>query len=236
MGYRGKTRKHEQARELRAAGWTIKEIAAELHVSPGSVSTWVRDVEVDAERWQAHCATRRNHGWAKRRASFERTRAAQAVSVRCEAEALLRAISDRDRFIAGIALYAGEGAKTRGSVKFTNSDPRMITAFLTWLRGFFEVDEARLRVRLYLHDGLDLAAANEFWSTTTGIPVTQFNLPYRAVADPSIRRTKHPMGCPTVIYSCTHTHEVVMALVDALLSSNVPSGVAQLAERAAVNR
>ena len=42
----------------------------------------------------------------------------------------------------------------------------MIAFFLAWLRRFFEVDESRLRLRLYLHEGLDLDAANAFWSAS----------------------------------------------------------------------
>ena len=57
-----------------------------------------------------------------------------------------------------------------------------------------------MRLRLYLHEGLDLDAANEFWSDLTGIPIDRFRAPYRAVPDPSIRRSKHPMGCPAVVH------------------------------------
>jgi hypothetical protein len=39
------------------------------------------------------------------------------------------------------------------------------------LRRFFVVDESRLRVHLYLHEGLDLDAANAFWSDVTSIPI-----------------------------------------------------------------
>jgi hypothetical protein len=90
---------------------------------------------------------------------------------------------------------------------------------LAWLRYFFDVDESRLRLRLYLHDGLDLGAANTFWAELTGIPVTQFHKPYRAVADATIRSSKHAFGCPVVGYSCSHTHRRIMGLVAALLSS-----------------
>jgi hypothetical protein len=83
------------------------------------------------------------------------------------------------------------------------------------------VDEGRLRIKLYLHEDLDLDAVNDFWSELTGIPISQFNKPYRAVADPSIRVTKHPMGCPGVAYSCTATHRAIMGLVQALLSCDV---------------
>jgi hypothetical protein len=57
-----------------------------------------------------------------------------------------------------------------------------------------------------------------FWADLTGIPTAQFTQPYRAVADPSIRRSKHPMGCPSVTYSCSRTHRAVMGMIDALLS------------------
>ena len=38
MGYRGKVRQQERARELRAQAWTLLEIANELGVSKSSVS------------------------------------------------------------------------------------------------------------------------------------------------------------------------------------------------------
>ena len=60
---------------------------------------------------------------------------------------------------ARVALYAEEGAKRDGAVKFANTNPRMIAFYCAWLRRFFEIDEARLRVRLSLHEGLDLAAS-----------------------------------------------------------------------------
>ncbi len=45
MGYRGKVAEQEQARGLRAEGYTMLEIATELGVSESSVSLWTRDVE-----------------------------------------------------------------------------------------------------------------------------------------------------------------------------------------------
>lgn len=107
---------------------------------------------------------------------------------------------------------------------------------MIWLRRFFDIDESRLRVWLYLHEGLDLEAALAFWSELTSIPLTQFGKPYRAKPDPSIRKAKHPMGCPAVSYSCTRTHRIVMALVDALLSCTVPVRGSSMAEQTAVNR
>ena len=213
MGYRGKVFEQERARELRAQAWTLADIARELGVGKGSVSVWVRDVEFAPN---------------PRRASRNRGPSAAQLRKVAEIEELLEdgmrrigSLSEREFLMAGTMLYAGEGAKRDGNLLLANSDPRMVSFFCTWLRHFFVVDESRLRVRLYLHQGLDLDGAVRFWSELTAIPADQFIKPYRAVADPSIRSSKHPMGFPAVRYSCTRTHRAVMGLVHALLESQL---------------
>ena len=226
MGYRGKVVEQGRARERRAQGWTYDEISAELGVSKSSVSLWCRDVEIPAELRRARRLPARTGP-----NRLQRAKAEQIVRLQAEAAAAVGALSERDLFIAGIALYAGEGFKTGGAAGFANNDPRMVLAFVTWLRAFFEIDESRLRLRLYLHEGLDLDAASRFWSELTGIPLDQFGAPYRAANDPTRRRSKHLMGCPSIRYSCVRTHRMILGLTDALLHSLAPSGVAQPAER-----
>jgi hypothetical protein len=100
----------------------------------------------------------------------------------------------------------------------------MIAFFCAWLRRYFDIDEVRLRVRVYLHEGLDLDAAEAFWAEVTGVPRSQFRAPYRAVADPTIRRAKHEYGCAYVAYHCVHTHRKIMGLIRALLSFSAIPG------------
>jgi transposase len=217
MGYRGKVEEQEQARAMRAEAYTLLEIAETLGVSKSSVSLWVRDVDFEPK-------PRRTGRWGGRQQRPSRLQ----VAKQAEIEAMLEEGRNRigrladDAFLAaGTALYAGEGSKTDGLVKFANSDPRMMAFFCAWLRRFFSIDESRLRLRLYLHQGLDLDAATTFWCDVTGVPGEQVGKAYRAVPDPSIRRVKHPMGCAYVTYSCSRTHRVVMGLVHALLSCSV---------------
>ena len=224
MGYRGKIDEQNRARDLRAQGWPYGDIASELGVSRSSVSLWCRDVAIDEEAWAKRANANRNYGARNRTPNrLQLAKAAEIEACNALGAAWLGDLSSRDRFILGIALYAGEGCKTGGAVKFTNSDPRMITSFLSWFREFFDVDESRLRLRLYLHQGLDLDGANRYWSDLTGISTTQFIKPYRAGPDPSIRRTKHLMGCVTVSYSCARTIRTILGLQAALLSSSVPN-------------
>ena len=237
MGYRGKVAEQARARELRAQAWTLNEIAAELGVARSSVSLWVRDVGFDESVRAARAGVNRNAG-ARRRGpnALARRRQDEIDRLMAEGREAIGPLSDRDLLIAGTALYAGEGNKTDGTVAFANSDPRMIALFCRWLRYVFDVDESRLRIYLYLHQGLDHEAACDFWSRLTGIRRSQFGRSYRAAADPSIRRSKHPMGCPRVSYSCSATHRAIMGLVTALLSSDFPSGLAQLAEQLTFNQ
>ncbi len=207
MGYRGKLREQQLARELRGRSWTLQEIANELGVAKSSVSLWVRDVEFTPRARNGKVAQRRAPNRLQRRKAKEIEELLQAGQRR------IGQLSEREFLVAGVALYAGEGAKTDGAVKFANSDAQLVGFFCAWLRHFFDIDESRVRLYLYLHEELDLAAAMRFWSDITAVPLTQFGKAYRAAADPSIRRTKHVHGCATVAYSCSRTHRAIMGLI-----------------------
>lgn len=234
MGYRGKLVEQERARQLRAQAWTLAEIADELDVAKGSVSVWVRDVGFDETARDRRADERKRAGMEHRSPWGEpRQRPPNALQRRKqdEIDELLAAgietigtMSDREFLVAGVALYAGEGTKTEGAACLANTDPRMINFYCRWLRRFFDVDEQRLRVRLYLHQGLDLDEARSFWSAVTAIPIDQFSKPYRAVPDAGIRNSKHVHGCATVAYSCSRTHRTIMGLYHALLSSSAIPG------------
>jgi len=217
MGYRGKVVERQQARQLRRTGLPVGEIAERLGVSKSSVSLWVRDVEFTPIP-RVTRGRRRDPNALQRRKRGEIERLVEEGRVR------IGRLSEREFLVAGVALYAGEGAKGDGRLRFVNSDPRMVMFFCAWLRHFYEIDESRLRLALYLHQGLDLAVAMAYWSALTGIPETQFTKPYRAVPDPSIRHAKHVHGCVAVGYSCSATHRSVMGLVRALLSDGAIPG------------
>lgn len=212
MGYRGKLEERARARELRAKAWTLTEIAEELGVSKSSVSVWVRDVDVVPRP-----RTNRNYGARGPRPHAQRERKlAEIAEFDRDGRRRLALLSDREALIAGVALYAGEGGKRDGAVSMANTNADLLAFFCRWLRRFFVIEEGRLRAKIYLHEGLDIAAATAYWSEVTGIPAKQFGKPYRAVADASRRHAKHVNGCATVTYCCSRTHREIMGLVRAL--------------------
>jgi hypothetical protein len=211
MGYGGKYVEQMRARELRAQSWTLNKIAAELGVSKSSVSVWVREVDfVPKPRNRGHPAGPHHPMRVKKEAEIARCRE--------EADAIIGELSDRDLTMFALALYAGEGTKRDGSLVFANSDPVLMRVFVTWLRRQFSVDESRLRIKLYLHADLDLAVAIDFWHEITGVPASQFNRPYRAVIDATMRHNRHLHGCASLVCHSTLVHRRVMALIAAVTS------------------
>lgn len=211
MGYRGKLEEQARARQLRSEGWTMPEIAAELGVARSSVSNWTRDEPYEPRRPV-------KSPQADRPKKLRNRRLAEIARLNEKGRQRMGSPSDREFLMAGVALYAGDGGKTDGEVHFANSDARLVRFFCAWLRRHFKIDESRMRVRLYLHRGLDLDSAMAHWSEVTGVPANQFDKPYRAVPNTTIRNNKHEHGCCHVRYHCSRTHRAIMGMMRALLA------------------
>jgi hypothetical protein len=216
VGYRGKVKEQEKARALRAQNRTLADIAHTLGVSKSSVSLWVRDVPFTPSL--------RLRGPHRHPHPAHEAKLRQIEELNREGRKRIGTLSDGAFLASGVALYAGEGAKGDGTVQFANTDPAMIRFFCAWLHRFFDVDPSRLRLRVYLHQGLDLEGTEAFWSKLTGVPREQFRQAHRAVPDASIRHNKHEHGCAYVYYCCSTTHRQIMGLVRALLSTDAIPG------------
>ncbi|MEU2521485.1 helix-turn-helix domain-containing protein [Streptomyces pseudogriseolus] len=164
-----------QARQLRLQGWTYDQIQVELGCSKSSISLWVRDLpkpERRAPSEQARLANRLRweHELAVRDEQRRRTKEAAALEI--------GPLSDRDLFLAGVALYWAEGAKDkpyqrRENVLFVNSDPGVITLYLAWL-DLLGVERDRLRYRVMIHMTADVEGAKRYWADLVGVDVSTF--------------------------------------------------------------
>ncbi|MEU1701770.1 helix-turn-helix domain-containing protein [Streptomyces pseudogriseolus] len=164
-----------RARQLRLQGWTYDQIQVELGCSKSSISLWVRDLpkpERRAPSEQARLANRLRweHELAVRDEQRRRTKEAAALEI--------GPLSDRDLFLAGVALYWAEGAKDkpyqrRENVLFVNSDPGVITLYLAWL-DLLGVERDRLRYRVMIHMTADVEGAKRYWADLVGVDVSTF--------------------------------------------------------------
>ncbi len=178
---RAKDDLHAKARDLRANGYTYNEIAAELGVSKGSVSLWVRDLPRPGRLSYEECRRRDADGVASYWQAERSVREARWREVTETAAAQIGELSDREVLIAGAIAYWCEGSKNKphrrvDRVTFINSDPKLITFFLRFLAAA-GVSANRLICRVYVHESADVTGAQEFWQAVTGLPVEQFRRP-----------------------------------------------------------
>jgi transcriptional regulator with XRE-family HTH domain len=167
-----KTRERELARHLRRVeGASIKDIARLVGVSASSVSTWVRDIALTPEQHEALAA--RNVAY-NRQMSGTWNQAARRRAQRVDYQEHGRAIArfGDPLFVAGCMLYWAEGAKSRNTVKFTNSDPEMVRFFVRFLRDRFEVgdDAISLTCNLFADHQARQREIERFWLDVAELP------------------------------------------------------------------
>ncbi len=141
-----KIKKRERTRELRSKGESIKRIAQKISVSPGSVSIWCKDIELTEQQNKKLQERVRVGSYLGRKKGSETNKKKKEESERFfkkEGGEMLGEMSKRDLFVAGVALYWGEGSKGE-KLQITNSDPRIIQFFILWVREIFEIPKSDL--------------------------------------------------------------------------------------------
>ena len=166
-----------ECRRLRALGLTYDEIAEKTGASKGSISPWVRDVatpeEVRLEHRRRLVRARSRAGASQRRSAAARREGARAIAADTFGVA-----SQRDLFVAGLALYWAEGQKDKpwrrnGRVTFINSDVSVLRLFLDWL-DLVGVPEADRVYRLNIHETADVARNERWWAQQLEVPLASF--------------------------------------------------------------
>jgi transposase-like protein len=169
----------EDARRLRREeGLPITEICRRLNVSKGSVSVWVRDIELTpeqkAELHKNHYAYR-----AQLRGGHSNAKKFRALREQYQQEARLKAHERDPLHIAGCMLYWGEGTKHKNRLVFTNSDPDMLKFYIKFLRESLLVanSDITLAINCYLGNGLSLDHVQSYWLDCLELPSTCLRTP-----------------------------------------------------------
>lgn len=176
-----KTIEKQQATELRSQGFSYREIEAVLPVSRGSLSRWLRHLELTQEQ-QARIH-RKNLSIRRQFIEYNQRRRAETLANKADAletaAQSVGALTERELHLVGTALYWAEGAKGRltSVIEFVNADPAMITLMMRWFRVCCIVPEPKFRLRVQLHSPEGRQEAERFWAAQTGIPLQQFTQP-----------------------------------------------------------
>jgi len=223
MGYFGKLEEKEIAIRLRKKGLSYKQILKKVNVSKDTVSRWCRDVVLTPSQVES-LLKRKLHGGEKGRLIAAKLKHDLREK---ETNYLLKTginevakLSKRDRFIAGISLYAGEGGKKH--LQFANSDPKIIKFMISWFREFCDLPEDKFRGLIWIHDNLNPDKAKSFWSKLTKIPKEQFYKTYMAVNklnSKKIRKNIHQYGVFSIVASDVKVHRLILGWMAGILGS-----------------
>jgi transcriptional regulator with XRE-family HTH domain len=120
---RAKDELRAKARELREQGLAYHQISAELGVSKGSVSLWVRDLPHPGRLSYEECRKRSAEGSRRYWEAERPVREASREAVRAAAAAEIGPLTNREILIAGATAYWCEGTKVSrtGVVRWWNS-------------------------------------------------------------------------------------------------------------------
>lgn len=156
---------------------SYSQIKETLNVSKSSLSLWLKDYPLSAERileLQANSPIRieryRETMRKKREKGFE------AVYQKVKSDIDL--LSNRDLLIGGIFLYWGEGSKTSPyCCAVSNTDPDVLRMFIRWAK-LLGVDKSKSHVSLHLYKDMDIDKELKYWSKELGIQQSLFRRPY----------------------------------------------------------
>ena len=111
----------------------------------------------------------------------------------------------------GLMLYWGEGDKAKDYfVAVTNTNPKILKYFLFWFRKYFEIEEKRLKCRLYIWNNLNEVKAKKFWSRELNIPSSQFTKSYISKSKPNVRKIRHEYGVCRVSFGSKKIFKEIM--------------------------
>lgn len=226
MGYVGKLDLKLRAQALRRQGLSYGEILSGIRVSKDTISRWCRDIVLTKDQ---QLRLIQNKIFGQKKGSLiaaenkRKARITKTKTIFRSAKKELGHLNKRDRFLAGIALYAAEGSKESGG--FSNSDPEIIHFMMQWFREFCKLPLPKFRGAIWLHEGLSEKEAKKFWSTLTGIPQDQFHKTYIAENKKysrKIRKNIHNFGIFAIRFSDSEKQRHIMGWISALFHDRIP--------------
>jgi hypothetical protein len=100
-------------------------------------------------------------------------------------------------------LYWAEGAKTRNTIKFANSDPQMVLLFRRFLTEALavELDEIVMTLNVYTNNGLSIEEIERYWLDLLALPATavrKHTLNHMPTSSSGRAKNKLPYGVCTL--------------------------------------
>ena len=129
------------------------------------------------------------------------------------------------RTAVGISLWWAEGSKSRRDprwknamtypIEITNTDGKIITVFLDFLRKDIGVNEHQLKLQIQIHEGDNKKELENYWSNLTGIPKERFN---KTIVRPVGNKVGKSKGTCKIRFSDKATYNKLQTCLDKVLT------------------
>ncbi len=127
---------------------------------------------------------------------------------------------EREFFQLTVGLYIGEGnKKTRSEVSISNTDPRVVRAFIQFLSDICGVKVNDLFAGINVFDDVDLEEVQTYWETVTGLPRSQFHKPTVRPSRGGTYTNKSKYGTVKVGIYNTKLHQIIQDWCDKSLEA-----------------
>lgn len=167
-----KTSEYKQAIALRETGLSYNEILRKVKVSRSTISSWLHDVPM-SDRYRERIKEKQRHAQRLGTKAVRQKRIEKTIMIKTKAMEEIQHLTDRERWLIGVALYWAEGSKERDKgtlVIFSNSDPAMVLFFRSWAVDFLKVAHSDIAYEFYIHEKSEnREKALQFWSEILGI-------------------------------------------------------------------
>ena len=204
----------ELGRQLRRLGLSYGEIMDLIPVKKSTLATWCRDVKLTDEQVEAIKDRRAPIPGIPR--DTQRKRRQEVELIRAQAMLEAEHLVDEPMWVAGVALYWGEGFKTQNQLGMAMADAHGLRLFIRWTN-IFHRPQHGYRVRLNLHADNDESAARAYWVEELGVDRSDFNKSYVKPDGTGHRKNHLPFGvCAVTMRRSADAFHITAAWVDFL--------------------
>lgn len=122
-------------------------------------------------------------------------------------------------------MYVCEGTKLRKdsrysntyiyAIEFTNSDPKIVSLFVRFMKKELKVDSRKIRGQLFIYPDLNQNNVMRAWSRGVGIPISQFQKVIMLKAKKS-KFKPNPLGTFKVRYSSKDKFLKLQSIIDSM--------------------
>ena len=199
--------KYQQAISLRRAGLSYSEISKKLGIAKSTLGDWF-----SKEEWSQSVKETLNQRWGKisqdkilkMNAQRKKLTNQRHLAIQENAREEFNFLIKNPLFIAGLALYWGEGNKTfNGRVSAINAEVGLLQIIVRFYKEILQVDEEKIRAEMFIYGDQEEEVIKQYWSDNLRIAKNQFIKTQVLSSRSNLTKRKVPYGMCSVYFSNT---------------------------------